>query len=121
MKFSGIIKKGAGRGKELGFRTANLDLPKDLEIKDGIYFGTLIGAPALIFVGAAETFGETEKKVEVHILDFDGVELYGHEVEVEIEKFFRPNMKFNSKEELIVQMKKDELEARKHFGLKNVI
>ena len=116
MKFSGIVKKGAGRGKDLGFPTANIEPPKDLKLEDGVYFGTLIGAPSLIFIGAAETFGETEKKVEVHVLGLEG-DLYGQNVEVEIEKFFRPNKKFASKEELVGAMKKDKQAAMEYFHL----
>jgi riboflavin kinase/FMN adenylyltransferase len=120
MKFTGVVKKGAGRGKDLGFPTANIEPPEGLDVVEGIYFGRLIGAPSLVFIGAAETFGETEKKVEVYVLGFGG-DLYGQEVEVEIEKFLRPNVKFTGKDELVAQMKKDEQDAREYFRLPDVI
>jgi riboflavin kinase/FMN adenylyltransferase len=116
MKFKGIIKKGAGRGKALGFPTANLDAPENLDLQDGVYFGTLLGAPSLIFIGPAETFGQTERKIEVHVLNFN-LDIYGQEVEGETEKFFRPNMKFATAEELIAQMQKDKQAGIEYFHL----
>ena len=119
MKLRGKVIKGAGRGKALGFPTANLDVMTDLE--EGIYAGYTTclqlsprqgrGLLSLIFIGAAETFGESEKKVEVYILDFSG-DLYSRELEVEIVKKLRDNQKFDSAEALTSQMRRDELEAR---------
>ena len=134
MKLRGKVVKGAGRGKALGFPTANLDAVSDIE--EGIYAGYSVLHPStrssglrvassgaematssgqkfasLVFVGAAETFGESEKKVEVYILDFSG-DLYGRELEVEIVKKLRDNQKFDSAEALTSQMRRDELEAR---------
>jgi riboflavin kinase/FMN adenylyltransferase len=128
MKISGVVKKGAGRGKLLGFPTANIDLPKNLEIEDGLYVGfvqsgnpphpTLFspgeGRQALIFVGANETFRESDKKAEVYILDFNQ-DIYGVEIEVELLKKIRGVIKFDSEEKLIEQMKDDEKQARKYF------
>jgi riboflavin kinase/FMN adenylyltransferase len=127
MKISGIVKKGAGRGKRLGFPTANIDLPKDLEIEDGLYLGRVEVNPStslgqklasLIFVGANETFGESEKQGEVYILDFEG-DLYGQKIFVEIIKKIRDVIKFSSVEDLISQMKKDEIIAKEFFGLES--
>src|SRR5438477_363801 len=84
-------------------------------------FRPLRGAtPAIGVVDKHEEVEEERIEVEVHILDFDGVELYDHEVEVEIEKFFRPNKKFDSKEELIAEMKKDEQTAKEYFRLNSL-
>ncbi len=127
MKFTGKVIRGAGRGKALGFPTANLDVKTDLE--EGIYAANVITIfssplagedarragegklPSLVFIGAAKTFGESERKVEVYILDFSG-DLYGRELEVEIVKKLRDNQKFDSAEALAFQMKQDEQEAR---------
>lgn len=121
LRIKGIVKKNFGRGKSLGFPTANIDLTIDVE--SGLYLGWVEINPStssrqklasLIFVGANETFGETEKKVEVYILDFKE-DLYGQEISVEIIKKMRDVIKFNSPEELIEQMKKDEKSAREYF------
>ena len=140
MKIKGVVKKHLGRGKALGFPTANLEAPEGIE--EGIWAGlTTIATsrsippslprrpacgtgrqsgawggklPCLIFVGAAETFGEKEKKLEVYILDFDQ-DLYGVEIEVELIKKLRNNIKFDSQDELIGQMHEDERTARDFF------
>lgn len=109
MRLVGKVIRGAGRGRGLGFPTANIDAVPDVE--EGIYIGYANGMPSLIFVGAAETFDETAKRVEVYILDFDG-DLYGQELDVRIVKKIRGNQKFESGEALIEQMKDDEREAR---------
>lgn len=112
MLVRGKVINGSGRGKKLGFPTANLDIPANME--EGIYLGEAGGQPALVFVGAAKTFGEKDKKVEVHILDFED-DLYGREMEVRTIKKIRENQRFQSEEELVEQMKKDEAVAREYF------
>jgi riboflavin kinase/FMN adenylyltransferase len=131
MKFLGIVQRSKGRGKVLGFPTANIEVDKNAE--EGVFIGftSIISSPheermpegqerlnlkSIIFIGAPKTFGETEKKLEVYILDFEG-DLYGKEIEVELKKKLRENVKFDSKEKLIEQMKEDETAARTFFNL----
>ncbi len=113
---SGTIGRKNGRGRELGFATANLEV--DMETPEGLFFGyTQLKErklPSLIFIGSSITFGETDKKAEVYILDFDE-DIYDEYIDVSIHKKLRDNKKFDSAEELIEQMKKDELEARTYF------
>jgi riboflavin kinase/FMN adenylyltransferase len=113
MKFSGVVKKGSSRGKSLGFPTANLDAPDD--IPNGLYVGFVNKFPALIFVGANITFDETDRRIEIYLLDFD-LDIYGHEVEGEILKKLRNPIKFESGEKLTEQMKKDREVARDFFA-----
>ncbi|MBI4049912.1 MAG: riboflavin kinase [Candidatus Doudnabacteria bacterium] len=110
----GLVEKSLGRGRKLGFPTANIALG-DAVVEDGIYIGFANKMPALIFVGAAETFGERERRIEAHLLDFDG-DLYGQEIEVELKQKIRESRKFETQEELVAQMKKDEQVARKYFS-----
>jgi riboflavin kinase/FMN adenylyltransferase len=114
MKFFGIVKRNLGRGKKLGFPTANTDAPDN--VADGLYLGLGNKSPALIFIGPAETFGETDRKAEIYILDFAG-ELYGQEIEVEIIKKLRETIKFDTERALIEQMWLDEQAARRYFDL----
>ena len=114
MKVKGLVEKHLGRGRDLGFPTANLNVKTDLE--EGIYLAKAEGLPAMAFVGSAITFGDTKKVFEVYILDF-AEDLYGKEIEVEMIKKIRDNKKFNSKEELVLQMKSDEQVAREYFKL----
>ncbi|MDP3740926.1 MAG: riboflavin kinase [bacterium] len=116
MKISGIVQKHKGRGKKLGFPTANIDIGRGVDIEDGIYAGTVgpTELPALVFVGAALTFGDTKRQAEIYILDFEG-DLYGQEIEVEILKKIRDNKKFGSDAELVAQMRGDKKQAREYF------
>lgn len=121
MKFKGIVKKFTGRGRELGFPTANIEI-KDLALKDGLYLGrvwiTDAEFNALVFIGANKTFAETDRRAEIYILDFDQY-IYAQELAVETIKKIRDVQKFESADELIAQMKKDEKVARKFFAKYN--
>jgi len=112
---TGKVIKGAGRGRDMGFPTANLDI-ENIEAEEGIWIGYADKKPALIFIGAAKTFGETQKRAEVYLLDFDG-DLYGQEIAVELIEKIRENNKFDNPGALIEQMKQDEITARKYFKL----
>jgi len=116
MKFAGMVRKHIGRGTRLGFPTANLDAPQGTE--EGIWLAEVEANHqtyhSLVFIGAAETFGETEKKAEVYLLDFEGP-LNGSLLAVTLIKKLRDSKRFDSAEELVVQMKDDERMAREYF------
>lgn len=128
--FSGVVVPNKRNGTKFGYPTANIFI--DDKKLDGLYLGytsLVVGRseevknafhdclPSLIFVGAAQTVGETEHRLESHILDFPKIDLYNSKINVEIVEKLRENMKFNNVEELIEQMKVDELDARKWFKL----
>lgn len=117
MKFWGKVKKNSQRGKGLGFPTANINLRKN--IPEGIYISKIKldkkHYPALTFIGIAKTFNEKKVQAEIYILDFKK-NIYGSWISIELIKKIRGNIKFNSAKDLIAQMKKDELEARKYFN-----
>ena len=114
--FSGIVQRNLGRGRELGYPTANVFIPLDLP--DGLFLGyTHLDSrilPSLVFIGPNVTFDETDKKAEVYILDFNE-DIYGKNIHVEVVKKLRDGVKFTTVDALIAQMKQDELEARKFF------
>lgn len=126
---TGIITQGLKRGTELGFPTANLMTPSSIVIPQvGVYAGlaTLteknqIKLPCLINVGFCPTFkeGTSELKVEAHILDFKYEELYNKKIKIEFVERLRNEEKFNSKEELIEQIKKDCEKGRKILSKDN--
>src|SRR5258708_21802224 len=74
MEISGIVKKNLGRGKKLGYPTANIDI--DSSVPDGLFLGiTKVEGkeyPSIIFIGAAQTFGEQDRKAEAYLLNFSG-------------------------------------------------
>jgi riboflavin kinase / FMN adenylyltransferase len=116
-RLSGIVTPSKQRGRRLGFPTANLNLDPGPH-EDGVYLAqaTCQGKwqPALLFIGPAVTFDETERKVEVYLL-VRCAPAYGEYMEVEAIKKLRENRKFGSADELIVQMQDDEKRARQFF------
>jgi len=117
---TGQVIVGSGRGKELGFPTANLEVPEKRVIPaDGVYAVRVQwGAenhPAVANVGTRPTFGEEKRLVEAHILDFEG-DLYGEELRLEFIERLRPERRFPSAEELVSQMHLDVSQARKILG-----
>ncbi len=114
----GRVEQNLGRGTRLGFPTVNIAAPKN--IPEGIYIAgvsaprLLKNHPALAFIGAAVTFGESKKRLEAYLLDWTG-DLSGRKVCVELVRKIRDNKKFRSAKDLVKQMKKDEQAARKFF------
>ncbi len=119
MIFWGKVRKQNKRGRELGFPTANVNLNKN--IPEGIYISKIKLEnriyPALTFIGKAKTFDEKKFQSETYILNFNK-NIYNKFISVQLLKKIRENKKFNSTEELISQMKKDEIVARKYFEKK---
>lgn len=122
---SGEIVHGLKRGRELGFPTANLSETIDaLAPADGVYAGWLqdhdtgIRHPAAISVGTNPTFDDVERRqVEAHVLDEDGLDLYGHHATVEFVDHLRGMVAFEGMDALIAQMAADVSEARTRLGL----
>ncbi len=109
----GTVVRGDGRGRSLGFPTANIQLetPRKIVPKNGIYFvEARIGNDShfgLSNVGVRPTFvDDGERLVEVYVLDLDQ-DLYGAKMEVSFLQRLRDELKFDSAEELITQMEKD--------------
>lgn len=100
---SGKVIKGDGYGKKLGFPTVNLDLETKEFPPNGVYAGMAvldkIKYQAGIVIGP-------RKKIEAHLIGYSG-DAYGKEVTLRINKFLREYKKFNTEEELIIQIKKD--------------
>jgi len=111
-KIKGTVIHGQHLGRTLGFPTANLLLPDDLIIPlNGVYSGLVkIDAKvyhAVINIGKRPTIGDLKKDlVEAHILDFDE-DIYGKIIEISFLERIRNEIKFNSLEELKIQIKKD--------------
>lgn len=107
----GTIVPGAGRGRELGFPTANLRTPHGILLPGrGVYAGRAAAGQrswtAAINVGVNPTFGEEPLHVEAHILDFEN-DLMGEVLAVEFWARLRDEVRFESAEELARQIKED--------------
>lgn len=119
----GTVVRASGRGKKLGFPTANIDVCEIYVIpKDGVYLGFVnIGEsgkskrlPAIINVGDNPTFKDNKKWIEAHIIDFKN-DLYGKEIRIFFVKRLREEIIFEDKYKLIGQLKSDMKVARKYF------
>ena len=109
-RLRGPVVRGAGRGFDLGFPTANIGIKGAFGLAEGIYavrveFGgeRLAGAA---YHGTRPTFEGSEPSMEVFLFDFEG-DLYGEQIEVEFIAHLRDDKAFASEEELKAQMKLD--------------
>lgn len=118
---AGYVVHGEKRGRKLGFPTANLQIDdRYVYPRNGVYVvrlyvnGTWVNGVASI--GYNPTFNEekTKRFVEVYLLDFDD-DIYGQSVILEWRKYLRDELKFDSIDDLILQMKQDEHDARNYF------
>lgn len=114
-RFSGTVVGGAGRGKGLGFPTANIAVEPGMDLKHGIYAvrATLPGGRAhgAAYLGTRPTFGAGEAMIEVFLFDFEG-DLYGQTIEIEVIAYLRGDAGFASTDELKAQMQADCERAR---------
>jgi riboflavin kinase / FMN adenylyltransferase len=116
----GIVTRGAGRGKGLGFPTANLGqiAPDKLIPKPGVYsVSALIDGrkfQGMMNIGTNPTFENSDDlRTEVHLFDFSG-DLYGKMIEVDFTARIRDEIKFNTVAELILQLQADKEAAMSH-------
>jgi riboflavin kinase / FMN adenylyltransferase len=111
----GEVVRGAGRGRTLGFPTANVKTERPLGLPVGVYVcRLLVGARqhlAVVNVGYRPTFGETDLSVEAHVLDFAG-DLYGQTVTLTFLRRLREERKFPSIDALKEQIALDVAAAR---------
>ena len=109
-QIEGTVVKGFGRGKPLGFPTANLDHNAELLPEDGVYATKVVigdkqykGATN---VGTNPTFGDEKRTVETYILDFDE-SIYEKTIKVLFVDRVRGEVTFKSPKDLSSQIAKD--------------
>lgn len=102
-------------GTKLAAPTANLRLSAGVIPPDGVYAGSVefdgICYPAAVNIGFSPTFHGTERRIEVHLIGFNG-NLYGMEIAVSLHKFIRKERSFSSPEELKQQIARDVAEIK---------
>lgn len=117
----GTVVHGMGRGRDLGFPTANLRTPDGGKLlpRSGIYAvrASLPGEvrPGLLHLGPRPTFAGSPPSMELYLLDFDR-EIYGADVRVDFLARLRDVLPFGSAEELVEQMREDRDRARTYFA-----
>lgn len=111
------VSHGKKLGRELGFPTANMELPAGVGLKHGIYAVRLRRADGSLHDGVAN-FGrrptvddDGAPLLETYVFDFSG-DLYGEVCAVSFFGFLRGEEKFDGLEKLVAQMKRDEEEAK---------
>jgi riboflavin kinase/FMN adenylyltransferase len=103
----GTVMHGDRRGILLGFPTANLAVPAGLLVPQlGIYAGAALGRRAAISIGTNPHYGGTERRVEAHLLDYEG-DLYGERLIVELWERLRDEAAFGSEAELVAAIDED--------------
>jgi riboflavin kinase/FMN adenylyltransferase len=118
------VEPGDQRGRDLGFPTANLAIPSEIQLPaDGIYAGWLQRAdgsvhPTAMSLGHRPTFYERPQGaplLECHLVDFSG-DLYGEAVRVRFVERLRGEQRFDGVEALVAQMALDVERTRTVLG-----
>lgn len=119
---SGRVRPGKQLGRELGVRTANIDMRRQQSPITGIFAVTVDAAefeshPAVANIGYRPTVNEVaEPLLEVHLLDYSGC-LYGKRISVEPKSKLREEKRFDSLDALKRQMEDDIQQARSYFKM----
>ncbi|WP_049754117.1 bifunctional riboflavin kinase/FAD synthetase [Heliomicrobium modesticaldum] len=117
----GPVVPGDQRGRNIGFRTANIELPPEQYLPArGVYAAWVRsvslseGILAVVNIGVKPTFGTgLAETVEAHLIDFEG-DLYGQTLTLHLLRRMRPEMRFQSPEQLVEQIHRD-LQDTRHF------
>lgn len=112
----GTVVAGEGRGRTIGFPTANLAPQPGVMIPgDGVYAVRVkldgVWHPGVVNVGTRPTFDGTHRVVEVHLLDGGG-DLYGSRLALEFAARLRGEQRFAGVPELVAQIERDVASAR---------
>lgn len=115
---SGAVVHGRGEGHALGVPTANIAVHSWTALPaDGVYAAVArVGGEyraCAVSVGLAPTFPAATARLEVHIIDYDGPELYGTRLSVEFVSRIRGQVRFDSGDELTARVREDIQIARR--------
>ena len=126
--YSGMVVHGRQLGRELGFPTANINIPEDkIRVKRGVYVSRVMLGSRKLYgvtnVGLRPTvndLSEVTDVAETYIFDTDE-DLYGARIKVELLNFIRPEQKFGSVEELAEQVNDDKESAKTWLSKRGII
>jgi riboflavin kinase/FMN adenylyltransferase len=118
---TGRVGHGKKLGRTIGVPTANLFLKRRVSPVSGVFVVSVLGIDNKTYAGIANigcrpTVNGERQQLEVHIFDFVG-DLYGHQLEVLLEKKLRDEVRFDSFAELKIQIDKDIQQAREWHQL----
>lgn len=116
-RVAGVVVRGAQRGRELGYPTANLTVAAGTCVPaDGVYAAHAVVAPgspdqravaAAVSVGANSTFGETEPRIEAYLMEPGEWDLYGSPLAIDFVQRLRGMATFASVDDLLTAMADD--------------
>ncbi len=109
---SGEIVHGNAIGHTIGFPTANLQVDSLKQVPAaGVYAGSAaVGDKeykAVINIGSNPTIGNADQTIEAHLIDYDGGDLYGQTMTINLTRRIRDERKFDTIEELKAQITRD--------------
>ena len=124
------VVPGRGKGKQIGFPTANMKRPRQIIPAEGVYAGfaeiadsfeRLLSAkeklPAVFSIGRSQTLGnDNPLTLEAHLLVENTGDLLGKWLAMDFVKYIRSQIKFNSEKELAEQIARDCKETKKILG-----
>jgi len=110
MQFTAQIIAGLGIGRQLGYPTLNLEIPKNFELAAGVYACRIQTADqkfkAILFFGSRQTLGIETPTLEIHAFNFSE-NLQPEELTVEIRDKIRGQKKFANRAKLTAAIKHD--------------
>lgn len=118
-RIEGPVERGDQRGRLLGYPTTNMSIaglhpPRygvyavEVRVLDGPHAGDYGGVAS---IGVRPMFGENAPNLETFVFDFSG-DLYGAHLSIALVDFLRPELKFDTVDELVRQMDDDSAQAR---------
>jgi riboflavin kinase/FMN adenylyltransferase len=115
-RLSGEVVRGDGRGRTIGFPTANMDVWEEQVLpQNGVYAGWAhLGDEtfmAVANIGRRPTFEGKVVTVEAHLLDFDR-DIYGQTLILDVVARLRPEMRFDGVDALVEQIRRDAEQGR---------
>ena len=118
---NGLVVKGRGVGRKIGYSTANLKVSDKLKLipRNGVYAARALAGKktydGMLYIGDRPTFGgKSARAIEFSAFGNPG-DLYGRELTLEVHKFIRPGKKFGSLDELKQAIARDQIKIKKYF------
>lgn len=116
----GRVVRGDRLGRTIGFPTVNIPLRRRVSPLSGVFAVRVAGAApqpleGMASIGTRPTVQGTERRLEVHIFEFDR-DIYGRYLEVEFARKLREEVRFDSVEALRVQLERDATQAKQYLA-----
>lgn len=118
LRIEGVVVEGNKLGRTMGFPTANVIVGDDLQTPNGAYAATVEvdgrTYDAVANIGVKPTISKASgRTLEAHLFDFGG-DLYGKRITVTLRRFIRPEMRFDSMDQLKAQIESDAQKAKQN-------